>query len=133
MLKLTTAYFLGAMTVATIVAFSGGRAAAVSFFVGLLLPVLAAALALGSRPRLYRAARFLDALRAALSRPGAQLSAPEPARAPQLCGEVESALRNLGLSKPQAKAAAGRAATENPGADFETVLRAALQSRKAAA
>jgi hypothetical protein len=58
-------------------------------------------------------------------------ASPAPRSAVEL--EVVSALVNFGARKPAAAAAARYAAEKHPGADFDTLFRAALDKSKAAA
>lgn len=127
-------YLAGALTVAGAVFEAGGRPSVAMFALGVFTPVLILATTLSSRTRLQRVALKMLALagrpeREYLNRVtlGTQRRNSTPAAASPFEKDVISALMNFGATKREAAAAARAATQAHPGADFDTLCRAAFQ------
>lgn len=127
MIRYLLTFFAGAAVTTAAVIAADGHAAFFMFAAGAAF-VLAGELALlGSRRRLIRAGRALLAI-ARSSRKRKPRPAPRPVDARVV--EIQSALRNLGMDRGAARAAAAAAVAQ--GGSFEEMLRHALSWRTAA-
>lgn len=145
MLKLTLAYLAGALTIGVAVYAAGGRATLAAFGIGFFLACVVAVALLSSARRMRRAARFLNSLSAVIdhsdrsTRPrivktAAEPRPVEPAHEPTPAElEVSSALKNFGMTRKQAEAAAALAVKQSPAGSFQDLFRIALNAGKVAA
>lgn len=149
MLKFTLAYLSGAATVAAAVYAAGGRATLASFVLGILFAAVALAAILSSTRRMKRAARLMLRFAFALDRTSAAykpaakprrrrsarpgpVAVPAAAPADPRHTDLVSALKNFGMPKAQAAAAAAAAIAQNPAADLVTLVRIAVSGKAAA-
>jgi len=121
----------GAAGFAVVTYAAGFHASAWTFAAGFLCALLLAAGLLGSTARLRRAARALDAVAAALAGSNNKtLTRHTPEQLTGTPADVAGALANMGARASVATAAARKAAELHPGANFDSLLRAALQQTK---
>lgn len=146
MLKLTLAYLAGALTIGVAVYAAGGRATLAAFGIGFFLACVVAVALLSSARRMRRAARFLNSLSAVIDHSDRSSTRPrivktaaeprpvEPAHEPTPAElEVSSALKNFGMTRKQAEAAAALAVKQSPAGSFQDLFRIALNAGKVAA
>jgi hypothetical protein len=136
MIKSLLAFLGGACTIATTAFILGGRPAAVTFVLGIMVALGAVIGATSSVERMRRVSRFLNAVADGID--GHRKAAPErdssgvkaiPSQAER---DVAAGLAQLGMTRKESTTLAQRAAIQFPQATFEDLFRAAVNLRKMA-